>query len=425
MLNTLVRVRSLLRMVTWVMVMTGSMACSHADRFYVQEPDIIVPPSALSVEVPGLRWACSEQKVGVNGKIHGTWFGEAGPARPLRIDLDDKAWTKTDLQTFQQELDELQIGNCILPKGAVAAIQRIVAAAAAYAPRHFADDLDIRYGYNIAANRVDLLPGMRLRVLASNTRTPETPVHFWLSGTTEFDVLDSFPSDGKGWALDLAAPLSRLGIEPPTLVRSSDTKIQSVAGIGDLTRPPHSDESGNDRLNYRYWRIYYPSKVSKISSHLITTQLDEDGLFLVVRATQMADIKALPTYSDAKDKCEDANKPSINCLSFRNRAIPLPMIQIALNHEQLWVPVGTTLRDLIQQIQGPPPSTDLTVANVKERHQIDAVYFDSVLRRLRVERLFDGRPAILNNAKSCESKHEEGLHCLLLLPIAAGDRLSW
>ncbi len=421
--------KALLRMLVCVIAILSSAACSHTDRFRIQGNDIIFPPSGwtgMVVEVPGLRWACAQKPLGDKATILGTWFDGKGPTRSLQIKLaEEKAWTKNDFSILENHLSAVNLGECVRPTSAVAVTERIVAAVSVYAPRRFADDLDIRYGYNVAERRVDLLPGMRLNVVGGGTRLMEEGNDFWLSGLNEFDVLDSFSSDGQGWATDLAAPLSRLGVKAP---KSEYAQIKSVAGIGDLADPPQSDETvpKADRLNYRYWRIYHPRNVSALKYPTVIRQFSEKGVSVVVGAVKKGTIDALVTYSDAIDKCENKNLPdaSIICLSFRNRATPLPMIHVVLNHTPLWVPLGTTLRDLIQQTEGPSPSAGLSVANVRERHQLDALYFERVLRRLHFERRFGGTTALLEATASCSAEDDAKTN-ELALPLAAGDKLSW
>lgn len=413
---------------------------------------MIWPPGneTRAIPVDGVSWNCDPTEV----------ITEAG-AVTLRSDL---LWIRGgSLEVAGGEFIQTRVALIALQKGLEARkdslkdcssgqvlIPRITAAVAELAPRSFAEDLNIRYGWNPHAptyRTVDLLPGMMLRVEGGGTsRAGRELLAFNIDARLDFEVTSSFGQQSAAEtpqslnaSTDLAFALSRLNmvVNPPP----SPLMVKNITGIADLA-DPLGDANAN-APTFRFWRLLYPATLAHNEALDTVDQTDKRIVLVGTRTTAdmeilTAGIAAETSEANWGDLCDPAKAvvekrtpkmaPSYSrCFNFRNRAIPIPMIRISVNGEGRWVPVGTVLGDILGQQEMPVPTSvvDFTPTTpALDRLVFTAERSRSTLQRLRLRRFFAGRYAALDKG-IWTHEPSSSYSNLLRLPVVSGDQISW
>ncbi|MFK7969912.1 MAG: LamG domain-containing protein [Bacteroidia bacterium] len=184
------------------------------------------------------------------------------------------------------------------------------------------------FGFNAEKRYVDVYPGMRLRVEYQNYQfvhpsDDQAGTGFIGSGSSFYDVV----AKGANVGFDSFAGSMR-----PAL-RDDNT----VAGLLDLQG--HA---------YPYFRLFFPHQGG-------------DNWQGAERATMLLGASSYQRLLDATNEYELQTKISDNDdwvkLSFRGKAVVVPEVCIFENEQAIYVPVGTTLRQVLHQSRNLAPST--------------------------------------------------------------------
>lgn len=244
---------------------------------------------------------------------------------------------RNSLTNFAQALEDMEInGNGLAPGGAAVIMQRTIEAL----PSSLDELLSFRYNFNTANRYIDLQAGMRLSVDYSAYQfvSPISPGvelnGFVGTGTSIYNVNRYLDANG----IQRLSFNSFLGASSPLNIDFNPAISPTIASsIIDL------QAAGCAR---RYYRLCYPSQMPNSSS---TGNTGISQNILLIGADTLADLeKATNTYltSGRTDTASAAQQPIIYTF-FRGRTIVTPEIQINLNGQFIYVPVGTTVRNLI------------------------------------------------------------------------------
>jgi hypothetical protein len=202
------------------------------------------------------------------------------------------------------------------------------------------------YGVDAGQNYVDLQAGMRLRVdyqtyqfiqPSKDQSSKDKTVYsgFIGSGTTYYQ-LNSYPYPAT---TDGVTPLlgfdSFLNLMQP-LVKTNVAKV-GAGGVIDLLSP-----------GYRmpYFRLVYPSQFAE------EEQKGAEQFATLIGATDLTKLQA----ATAELQGDGTLTPSDDCISvyFRGRAAVIPEISVFVQGQPVFVPVGTTLRHVLERYSSVP-----------------------------------------------------------------------
>lgn len=297
-----------------------------------------------------------------------------------QIDMDasviygsDRDALRTAFLDFRQALFVAQTAadqTCFLPGSNELIVQRVAEAM----PLPMDELLRYRYGLETGdANQIELTPGMRLRVHDSaylnqtdslGTFGSETAFH--ASGTTVLHV--------RSDALGAATQVPNIGLNK--LYQGMAFQVTQVSpGTQGLWAFPNIryastaiDLSVAAELA-PYLAVSYPP-ANLAWPALNTSQTGPQGNAVIVRAAspQALDdwlVKLAPGDSTSQKACDTGGAGTNNCVVWVGRGAPVPEIRVILDGQVLWVPVGTTVRDLLQQtVDWSTPATGPTSGQV-------------------------------------------------------------
>jgi hypothetical protein len=305
-----------------ILALTSGCAVAPIDRFSIvvedKKPAVIVPPGndhtgGRTVFVDGVRWSCAKPATVVVSSdyeltLRSAYLFGVISGGPLEILISPSgSWNRGTLKNLatdlRAQLSQPQFTDCIKTTTAQLAADRIFLALADLAPRDFGADLDIRYGFNPDRQKVDLLPGMRLRVETSGVAYLEQPIegdittqnveHF-VGAVRDFDVVELFDRMDKRWSLELAAPLARLRVEAGREEKSEDSNdvnfATNAAGMADLVEPVERRTDGQEKQGHKYWRLLYPGMMGNIGVRALSAQAEARiPRFMLLVASQTLD----------------------------------------------------------------------------------------------------------------------------------------
>ncbi|NER34088.1 MAG: hypothetical protein F6J93_08605 [Oscillatoria sp. SIO1A7] len=316
---------------------------------------------------------------------------------------------RQNFSQLYQTLDQHELQGKLIPGSAFWIVRAISQAL----PAPIRETLFYRYGMNYgiegkSSPYIDLEPGMRLRVDFSanqfvspssqfNGLVPAGQYTYEINGHTGEDGLHRIAFNS--FLGSIAAPQIDNGSTPPTI----------ASGIIDL------QAAGATR---RYYRLFYPVEMAASNTPGDSNIAKNVTL---VGADSLADMQ-LATDAYGQGNCVTGNSPKpIKYFIFRGRAAVVPEIQIYLakwvwegNYvffDNLYVPVGTTVRNLGQRLAGGNP---LQWAN--------KVFFAAYRQILNDEISADKRTKINLNASNNGSNNNP--LSSLDLPAVEGDRFE-
>jgi len=285
-----------------------------------------------------------------SGTFSLSWQGNQFPSAVISVDQADlysvdpkiRADLLQAFRDFQQALVDLEDGpgpNCLVP-GAARLISRRVAEAL---PLPIGEILLYRYAFDESANYIDLEPGMRLQVVNSG----------FFNQDPNFDpTMTAFTGTGMGYisigtqpgSADLAfnaflSPLN-LGVDLGTV--GTVGNVRMAASVLDLT-------VGNEAS--RYARLFYPQSNSSFPA---INMPNYQPLFnpTIVRTSTFSDLPALTMFMTGGAADQVCSQVAGRCAVFFGRATVIPEISIFINGELTWVPVGTTLVNIVERLRG-------------------------------------------------------------------------
>jgi len=243
-------------------------------------------------------------------------------------------------------LDCLESQGCLARGGALVISQRVAQAM----PLSISETLAYFYGFNSQSGYIDIQPGMRLRV--------EFESYDFVSNINP--NLNSFVGNGASYYY-VCSQLSSAGVpvlafdafmganRPPAVFRTS----AGAGGIIDL------QAKGNQR---RYYRLFYPTNMgsSTVTPSISTTQNPT-----LIGANTLADLAAATKQYLQNGTCPAGT--TTLCTFFNGRAAVIPEVLVNIggiqsgvqnfNGQPIYVPIGTTLRNLVERMATLPGNT--------------------------------------------------------------------
>ncbi|WP_350334298.1 hypothetical protein [Coralliovum pocilloporae] len=269
----------------------------------------------------------------------------SGSALPYKLTIGTDAWTTLGSNGVRTSLRTSYIGflNDVEDTGvfpwAIALLRQMIAEAM---PQTFEEVLYYRYGlwHDNSLRVADLTPGTRLQVSNAVYQSPVGGTNekngYVATGTEIMDLASAIPQSG---ASTLAAGPNRslsvdtfLSLMYPGSGTGTD-KTPVAAGAIDFF-------DGQNRQ--AYYRLFYPADF--LSSGSTGSNSAESNVALAGAATW----KKLDTITQAY--ATSGTFPNSNdyfLTYFRGRSAITPLINIAIQSEQRWVPLGTTVRQLL------------------------------------------------------------------------------
>jgi len=272
------------------------------------------------------------------------------PAYAWNADSTSRQKLATQYGILCGALESLETSGCLARGGAFGAAQRVAEAL----PVPVTEVLYYRYGLNsglggissAATPFVNLLPGMRLRVEFQGYEytVPNSPLNGFIgTGRATYDIVEYLdPNNNTRLAFDAFLG----GILPSNL--TSPTAV--AGGIIDL--------QGASTAR-RYYRLFYPGTFSNSASG----NTSPANNVMLIGANTLADLSTATTAYLTKQTCAPGGT-SVLCNLFRGRAIAIPEILVylsgqtfggpsgqpqAVSGQPSYVPVGTTVRNLIER----------------------------------------------------------------------------
>jgi hypothetical protein len=255
-----------------------------------------------------------------------------------------RAALMANFSTFLESIEtRLELPKLLLP----GSTQRIAQVIAALLPAPPAESLFYRYSFSsgFAAGTlpyVDIRSGMQLRVdvQASQFLTPTSAMNGYVnSGSFLMRVSSAAASDGSRV---IAFDPFLTAIKAPVVSGPASSPV-AVGGLVDV-QPP-----GGART---YWRLIYPATISSPSQPGDLAIADNVTL---IGASTLAELNAATQSYPAIDA--GGTPPNIYAI-FLGRAVAVPEIPVWVgNGGQAafeYVPLGTTLGDLIERFTSPP-----------------------------------------------------------------------
>jgi len=268
---------------------------------------------------------------------------------------------------FRQALVDLQTGgsDCLLPGGAELLAERLAQAM----PLPLDEVPLYRYGYDTTANAVELVPGMRVEIVNAG--------FFDERSTTTADITYAFSGTGTGGFAVSSAPLGTDPTKLPTLALDPFlSPFELQIGISTSSWKPLAsvryaasalDLVSVDDAQPYLGLVYSPSTGKVPAIDQPTVALNESPV-LVWAATpdDLKDQIALLSGGATSEACGDKGV----CTVFFGRAAIIPEIAVVVDGEEVWVPVGTTLRQVLAATRdwtGPDTTPTGRLQNLMER----------------------------------------------------------
>ena len=252
------------------------------------------------------------------------WEGFEG-GTPARAEM------RTNTRKFLLAVEEAHV-----KPGGIALVRQALAAAL---PQTFAETLYYRYGVwqEEKLRAVDLDAGLRLRIAGAAYQTPSASVTdprngFVALGTEEYDLAEIFP-----------VGTAQAGLAPALTVDAFLALLLSGAGSasGSTVAAGSADFFGPG-ARQAYFRLFYPQTFPGSGSIGSTSPIANVA---VVGAQSLATLEsATETYVST------GNLPageSLFVAYFRGRAMLTPLLAVTVDGQLSWVPVGTTVRQLL------------------------------------------------------------------------------
>ena len=249
---------------------------------------------------------------------------------------DARAQLRSSFEAFQVQLENMEFNTkCLSRGGAYVVAQRVAEAM----PLSLQETLYYRFGYDTQNRYIDLQPGMRLRMEYADyqnvsTQLPQRQMNgFVATGAAYYYVSRCTDQQGN----QLIAFDSFLGTIKPPIIDPNPPESEGVGGIIDL----QSADSAR-----RYYRLFFPTKIAPSSAPANTGILQNVTL---IGAEWLTDLYNATSQYVTSGRCATApaNNQRILCRLFRGRDVGVPEIRVSLSGQQSYVPVGTSVRNLV------------------------------------------------------------------------------
>ena len=222
------------------------------------------------------------------------------------------------------------------------AVPLIKARIAERVPMSLDRSLFYHYGFEPSQGFVDLLAGMRLRVDYQNfqelpVRSGVTTKGFAGSGSSYYSINSYLQPVTNG------LPIPLLGFDAFT------TKLQ--LGIGaDASKDGGGGILDFQKVGFRqpYYRLFYPSQFAGPG-----VPSGVERVITIVGAANSAELQAATQQYLDNNGVINTTNIRVSCF-FRGRVVVVPEIAVLVQEQPVYVPVGTTVRQLIERYAGMP-----------------------------------------------------------------------
>jgi hypothetical protein len=205
-------------------------------------------------------------------------------------------------------------------------------------PLNYNQVLEYYYGWNLTENYLDLQGGMRLRIDFQNYQfvqaSDPTALRGYAGSGGYYINVNSYTDSVKGQLLGFGSFISRLETD-----NEMDLKKDGAGGVFDLLK------SSNDLA---YFRLVYPKQpMAGNDPERLVTFIGADSLENLESATK--DLIEKINNNETIENTFDSES-----FYFRGKAMVVPEIQVYVSEEAVYVPVGTTIRQLVEQYDDVP-----------------------------------------------------------------------
>lgn len=298
---------------------------------------------------------------------------------------------------------------------------------------------------------IDLSPGMRLRLENSLPISPDglgtrgghpssfaAPTYLYFHALTAWELCNpGYPRENKHicqqnsetWDnhvyLSPAGGLARLGLAQKN---DATAQVEPSSGLIDLLERQRGGGIGASS----YWRLWLP--VTRTTRPAIEVFETNGGSPESPDTPMLVSAESLYALSqiDWRDPLTCAHAPPgpTGCHSLHYRVMPVPEIAIRVNGGKEWVPIGTTLQDLLAErlhVGLTPRAPYLAVAPGAEYDNLPAPAVRAVLYRAALEGVairrfsWDGTHAVLPN----RVVDPQELARFMRLQLLPGDDIQW
>lgn len=315
----------------------GDIRGPAVDNVTLYLPDIFLNPLSANLVSGGFEISATAQ----------------GTALPYQLTVDisgsPSAWTMTGngiRPLLQADIQNLysQVAPLAQP-GGLALLQQVIAAGL---PFNFAESLYYAYGLDGQNGFVDLQPGMRLRIdyenyqLTTNNSASNKLNGYAGTSTSYYDIV-AMTTVGAYLPVAFDAFLAQLAV--PTAVANTG----GAGGIIDLQGPAYV---------LPYFRLFYPPTFPSSDS---AGALGSGQNAVILGASTYASLAAATTQYLIDQTFTGVG--GIVWTYFRGRAALMIEIQVFVNGVPVWVPLGTSVGQLLQRSGALPFNEATTVSS--------------------------------------------------------------
>lgn len=313
-------------------------------------PDLALPGQTITMDAVGAFALAANTDGGTQGAL----------PYMLTIAATSEAWIfSKDSQPLPSIRTQLQTDYIAFLKAAETAhaspwgIWMLQQAIARFMPQTFAETLYYAYGLNLGGGpgtgTIDLRPGMILRVdFAGYNYVWTSAQNNWLNGFAgnsrlEFEIGD-FYNTSAAWTQGMDAFVAQLvsagvmSVPPPPSI-SGQPQQAGVADAADLFYPGFPQP---------FYRLFFPRSVLDPSGTGSTTTSSNFSLVSAASYTQLSTATTTPSASSP-------------VAFFRGRAVVTACIRISVNGNDVVVPIGTTLGNVLDRYAARPPASALHI----------------------------------------------------------------
>ncbi len=265
------------------------------------------------------------------------------------FDATSRSTLATDFLNFIKKMEMPEGTNVLIKGGALAMVRQSIALGL---PLLYSEIPRYMYAFNPddqTGGYVDLVPGMRLRVdseVYQSTPPANNQAGYITNGSATYEIhsyVDGQSSDLKTGFDAFLSAMQRTTVPSPL-----DSVNSGGAGVIDLY-------TSGGRLPY--YRLLYPGSLHDPKYTGLVNQTD---LPVILGATNYNTlITATEQYINNGNF---SGLTGIFPFFFRGRSIPVPEIAVTLNGEKRWVPVGSTVANLLETEGSLPQLVNATVS---------------------------------------------------------------
>lgn len=265
--------------------------------------------------------------------------------QPGNLFTDSRAALQNSFRLFRQQVEQLEQSGVLIAGGT----DLLLAQVAGNLPLRFDEVLFYHYGLDPVNQYVDLQPGMTLRLEAAGYQYCDGPggpgygLNAYVNAGSSRLPLVQLANGLRAFDAFLGRFSSSYSLNP-----AASCPLQA-SGLVDL------QVSGNAR---KRWRLVYPAVFVGAGS------VDNQGAggqtsCVLLGADSYADLDAATTDVIAGNagcgQQAQGHNPIVS-ISFTGRTIAVPEITVLLRNQQIQLPVGSTYRNVIQQMANPAPT---------------------------------------------------------------------